>query len=125
MPNTLVVWREWLKFSVDFCVRQPEEPYQVKPPQRPISSLPRTPSKKGKERAAVDSPIATSPPTPAGEEPPAVKAGDFDDVDAELEEFMGSDDDDDDEDESMEGSESGRSEARQVHDLVSSSNAFH
>jgi hypothetical protein len=96
----------------------------VEPPQRPISSLPRTPSKKGKERAAVDSPVATSPPTPAGEEPPAVKAGDFDDVDAELEEFMGSDDDDDDEDESMEGSESGRSEPRQVQDLVFSPSAF-
>lgn len=64
----------------------------------------------------METAVITSPPTPdvtERAEPVAVSAGDFDDIDAELEEFMGSDDDDDD-DESMEGSQSGQSELRWV-----------
>lgn len=114
--STKVVWREWLRFSVDFCVRQPEEPYQIKSFGRTGGSPPRTPSRKGKEREKMETAVITSPPTPdvtERAEPVAVSAGDFDDIDAELEEFMGSDDDDDD-DESMEGSQSGQSELRWV-----------
>jgi hypothetical protein len=120
MPNTIVVWREWLKFSIDLCIRQSEEPYRVQSFSRSATAnAPRTPSRKGKEKAGMDSelPVETSPPTPdkpsisdwAG---PTMDPLDFDDVDAELEEFMGSDDED--EEESMDGSESGKSESRWV-----------
>jgi hypothetical protein len=114
LPNTKVVWREWLRFSVDFCVRQPEEAFQIKSFGRSGGSPPRTPSRKGKERETAETAVDTSPPTPDVTErplPAAVSAGDFDDIDAELEEFMGSDDDDDDDD-SMAGSESGQSNLR-------------
>ena len=114
LPSTKVVWREWLRFSVDFCVRQPEEPYQITSFGRSGGSPPRTPSRKGKERETLETAVITSPPTPDATERTqlaTVSAGDFDDIDAELEEFMGSDDDDEDDD-SMEGSESGRSNLR-------------
>jgi hypothetical protein len=111
-----VVWREWLRYSVDFCVRQPEEAFQIKSFGRSGGSPPRTPSRKGKERETTETAVDTSPPTPDVTErplPAAVSAGDFDDIDAELEEFMGSDDDDDDDDDdSMAGSESGQSNLR-------------
>jgi hypothetical protein len=30
-PGIKVVWRDWLKHSVDMWLRQPEEPYQIRP----------------------------------------------------------------------------------------------
>jgi RNA polymerase II subunit A-like phosphatase len=115
-PSTKVVWKEWLRHSIDWCQRQPEEAYQVSSFGRPDRSAPSTPTKK--QNAPIE-PVQTTPSTPSVQErtePVHMDVTDFDDIDDELKEFMEDDDDEDDEDDAttVDGSESGMSEQRYV-----------
>lgn len=95
-PSTHIVWRDWLKVSVDYCVRQDEERFRVRVGQGGGNG--------GAERDGPGA-LVTHPPTPGAGEPvvlPPLDPRSFDDIDAELQEFM---DDDDEDDEADDGEE--------------------
>jgi hypothetical protein len=104
-PGVKVVWRDWLKHSLDMWHRQPEEPYQIRPIAKPAS----TASKSDKAEFAESKTPPSSPPhTPAAlsvpDTPPSDRVvpveGDFmldqeelEDMDKEMEELMADEDD--------------------------------
>ncbi|KAJ9114501.1 hypothetical protein QFC20_001374 [Naganishia adeliensis] len=104
-PGVKVVWRDWLKHSLDMWHRQPEEPYQIRPIAKPAS----TASKSDKAEFAESKTPPSSPPhTPAALSAPDTPSsdrvvpveGDFmldqdelEDMDKEMEELMADEDD--------------------------------
>jgi hypothetical protein len=62
LPTTKVVWKEWLRHSIDLWQRQPEEPYLVPKPanDKEKNGAPSAPK-------ATDEGVETAPPTPSPE----------------------------------------------------------
>lgn len=102
-PSVKVVWRDWLKHSIDMWHRQPEEPYQIRPISKPSSAS--KPDKaefaesKTPPRSPPHSPVAlAAPDTPSSDKVVPVE-GDFmldqeelEDMDKEMEDLLADED---------------------------------
>ncbi len=84
--GTQVVWKEWLRHSIDMWQRQAEDRYLVKPPSRSVTDL----ADSGPEgtQTRPDTPTSDVDDEDLDEEGHLHLNVDFDDMDAEMEAFL-------------------------------------